>query len=72
MFGSNQNFYSPKGSPARRTKNENSPLASPQKHPRPISTFHDEKPYTPLMRHEIIGKPIEIIKGKCKLNSDSF
>lgn len=51
MYASKQNFHSPVGSPGKRsTMNENnSPMSSPLKHPRPTSSIYgDQKGYSPV------------------------
>ena len=55
-----QNFYSPVGSPQKQ--NDSSPAASPLKMPRPTTSTGNS--YQPVGRDQIIGKPIEIIPGK--------
>ena len=56
MFAQNQNYYSPVGSPIKRS--ENSPIVSPMKGPRPQSSYTSGfggVAYKPPLREEILG-----------------
>jgi hypothetical protein len=76
MFAASQNYSSPMGSPHKRVNIENnSPVSSPMKQIRPASNYDLKVNYTPVQKDQVIGTPIEIIKGKSrllKLNSVSF
>ena len=64
----NQNHYSPVGSPTKNhSKNyEGSPASSPLKMPRAGGNKYDhENAYVPVSKEQVLGKPIEIIQGKC-------
>jgi hypothetical protein len=64
----NQNNYSPVGSPIKNhsKKHGESPAGSPLKMPRSNKTaFDNENAYVPISKEQVLGKPIEIIQGKC-------
>ena len=55
------------GSPAKRVSfnmENNSPMSSPMKQMRPSSQFEHKVQYQPIQRDQVIGTPLEIIKGK--------
>ena len=68
----NQNQYSPvggsykAGSPLKKQPNKGeSPASSPVKMPRSTAGYDRENAYVPVSKEQILGKPIEIIQGKC-------
>ena len=69
MFASSQNYSSPLGSPAKRQNIENSPVSSPMKNARPQSSYDQKASYTPYQKEEVVGQPLEIIKGKSRIFS---
>jgi len=64
MYQQNQQFYDP-NSPKKKSLNS-SPVGSPLKQPR---TQFGSSTYSPVGKNQIIGKPIEIIKGKSLLKA---
>ena len=75
----NQNQYSPVGSPVKnqsKMKNygeKSPPASSPLKMPRANNSAYDrENAYVPVSKEQVLGKPIEIIQGKCFLNKTQF
>ena len=66
MYSQTQNFYSPVGSPV---KQQQASAVSPLKQPRPQNAnMYSGSDYKPLSKEQILGQPIEIIKGKLTSN----